>query len=732
MNHISRAATLALLLSSTAAFAADDANWAKAGATAAKLAGAQSTILTHGIMPMVIPGFGGDKLPDDAIPGAGYIAGVPSLHIPSLRETDASLGVAYIGGMRHDGATGLPSGMAQAATWNPALIEQGGAMIGGEARAKGFNVMLAGGINLMRDPRNGRTFEYMGEDPLLAGIMTGAAIRGIQSNHVISTIKHFALNNYETARGFADILITDKAARESDLLAFEIAIEQGKPGSVMCSYNRVNGAYACDNDYLLNQVLKRDWNYKGFVMSDWGAVHSSTAGVNGLDQHSAWSLDKVDYFGTAMGDAAAKDAKVAARLKDMNQRVLYAIYANGLDTDPGNKGAKIDFEANGLVAQKVAEQGIVLLKNAGNVLPLAASAKSIAVIGGYADSGVLTGAGSSHVEGEGGAAINIPLGASGGPLSIFFNESYQRSAPIAAMQTLAPNTKFVYRMGKYIEDAVIAAKKADVAIVFATQWQAEGADVPGINLPSGQDALIEAVASANPHTIVVLENGAPVAMPWLGKTAAVLEAWFPGARGGQAIANVIYGKVNPSGRLPATFPVSVAQLPRPELPGATTIEPDFQGAPKPGEQLSIDYNIEGSDIGYRWHALKGTKPLFPFGYGLSYTSFAHSGLKVNADKLTASFTVTNTGKVAGDDVAQLYLTSAAGAAHERLVGFQRVSLAPGASQTVSVTIDPRLLAEWNGKGWSVKAGSYSFALGSSAADLDAPVRVSIAAKTMKP
>ncbi|MDE2042300.1 MAG: glycoside hydrolase family 3 C-terminal domain-containing protein, partial [Alphaproteobacteria bacterium] len=711
--------TLALLLCSTAALADDDASASsRAAATVAKMTTDEQTILTHGIMPMALGDFGsgGPKFPDDAVPGAGYIYGIPRLNVPSLRETDASLGVAYIGGLRKDGATALPSGMAMASTWNPALIEAGGAMIGSEAKAKGFNVMLAGGTNLMRDPRNGRTFEYMGEDPLLAGTLAGAAIRGIQSNHIISTTKHFALNDYETARDFANIIVSDKNARESDLLAFEIAIEQGKPGSVMCAYNKINDHYACDNDYTLNKVLKGDWGWKGFVMSDWGAVHSPTTALNGLDQQSAWILDGKDYLGKILAENAAKDPAYAARVKDMNQRVLYAIYANKLDSDPAMKGGAIDFEAHGAVAQKVAEQGIVLLRNEGNILPLAASAKRITVIGGYADSGVLSGGGSSQVEGPGGPAVAIPLGGDGA-FALFFSQAYQRSSPLKAMKALAPDTKFSFTRGDYITDAVIAAKKADVVVIFATQWSTEGVDLPDLSLPHGQDALIDAVASANPHTIVVLENGSPVLMPWLNKTAAVLESWFPGARGGQAIANILYGKVNPSGHLPGSFPASLDQLPRPALPGAETIEPDFQGKAHPGEALTIDYNIEGADIGYRWYARNHTKPLFPFGFGLSYTSFALSGLKVDAHNMTASFTVANTGSVAGDDVAQVYLTSAAGTAHERLVGFQRVSLAPGTKQSVTVKIDPRLLAEWNGTGWTVRGGQYSFALGTSAADL---------------
>ena len=263
---------------------------ARAAATVRQMTADEKVVLTHGIMPLPLGG-PTPPIPADAIAGAGYIAGIERLGVPALKETDASLGVSYVMGIRKDGATALPSGVAQAASWNPELMYRGGAMIGSEARAKGFNVLLAGGVNLMRDPRNGRTFEYLAEDPLLSGMLVGAAIRGIQSNNIISTIKHFALNGQETGRKYVDVKISEGAARESDLLAFQIGIEQGQPGSVMCAYNRVHGEQACANDWLLNKVLKQSWGYKGFVMSDWGAVPNLEAALKGLDQQSGEQLD---------------------------------------------------------------------------------------------------------------------------------------------------------------------------------------------------------------------------------------------------------------------------------------------------------------------------------------------------------------------------------------------------------------------------------------------------------
>lgn len=732
---LTASSTFALLATTSPALAqsqmAPAVDLAKADAKAAtvvrQMTVDEKTVLTHGIMPLPLAG-PIPNLPADAVPGAGYIPGIERLGIPALKETDASLGVSYVMGLRGDSATALPSGVSQASSWNPDLMYRGGAMIGSEARAKGFNVLLAGGVNLMRDPRNGRTFEYLAEDPLLSGVLVGAAIRGVQSNNIISTIKHFALNGQETGRKFVDAKITESAARESDLLAFQIGIEQGQPGSVMCAYNRVWGEQACASDWLLNKVLKQSWGYKGFVMSDWGAVPNLDAAIKGLDQQSGEQLDPGVFFGDKLKEKAAADPAWKARVDDMNRRILTAIYASGLDRHPVKPGGTIDAAANSLVAEEVAKQGIVLLKNNG-ALPLAKTAKSIAVIGGYADGGVLSGAGSSQVQGEGGAAVVRPVFGKG-VWAGFISEQYHRSSPLDAIQAQAKAAKVSYRDGRYIADAVEKAKQAEVAIVFATQWTTEGLDVPDLSLPNGQDQLIAAVAAANPNTIVVLETGGPVKMPWLSKVAGVIEAWYPGARGGPAIASVLFGDTNPSGRLPLTFPQSESQLPRPKLDGSDTLEPDFAGnPPTPDAKLVADYDIEGSDVGYRWFARKGQKTLFPFGFGLSYTTFESTGLKLKG--LTASFTVKNTGQRAGADVAQLYLVNRNGEAKQRLAGFARVDLAPGAAKTVSVTIDPRILADWKDGGWTMPAGDYSFALGKDAETLAAPVKVRLQAKKWK-
>lgn len=702
---------------------------ARARETVEKMMPNEKTVLTHGIMAIPL-GPDSPPMPADAVPGAGYIPGISRLGVPALRETDASLGVAYAAGLRKDNATALPSGLSMASSWNPSLLETGGRMIGSEARAKGYNVMLAGGVNLMRDPRNGRNFEYLGEDPLLAGTLVGHAIRGIQSNNIIATIKHLALNGQETGRHFADAKISEANARESDLLAFQIGIEIGKPGSVMCAYNRVNGDQACAHDWLLNKVLKKDWGYKGFVMSDWGAVPNLNAAIKGLDQQSGEQLDTEIFFGDKLAAAAQRDPVWSARLDDMNIRILTAIYSAELDKHPAVPGGDIDYNANALVAEEVARQGIVLLRNQNNALPLARSAKNILVVGGLATSGVLSGAGSSQVIGDGGPAASIPVGGTG-PFAGFQNIVYHRSSPFAAIEAMAPQAKVRFRNGRSVYEAVAEAKESDIVIVFANQWSGEGFDQPDLVLPDGQDALIDAVASANPNTIVVLQTGGPILMPWLDKTAAVLQAWYPGIKGGEAIASVLFGDTNPSGKLPITFPANEQQLPRPKLDGFDWLEPDFIGrGPKGVRPLIVDYDIEGSDLGYRWNARKSHQALFPFGFGLSYSNFEQGNLQMTG--LTARMTVKNSGLKEGATVVQLYMTHTPTGPQKRLVGFQRVVLKPGESRTLTIAVEPRVVAEYISEGWLVAPGTYRFALGENAEQIGTTVAVKMKKMTIRP
>ncbi|MES2340283.1 MAG: glycoside hydrolase family 3 C-terminal domain-containing protein [Pseudomonadota bacterium] len=692
--------------------------------------------LLHGPMPAMV-----NPPPADAAMGAGYIPGVERLGIPPLNETDASLGIANPRQVRPgDGATGLPSGLALASTWDPELAHAAGVMVGSEARDKGFNVLLGGGANLTREPRCGRNFEYLGEDPLLAGVLAGEAIKGAQSNDIVCTLKHFALNDQETCRHVVDACIDEGALRESDLLAFQIAIERGDPGSVMCAYNRVNGEWAGENDFLLNRVLKRDWGYRGWVMSDWGAVHSTAkAALAGLDQESGEQLDKQVYFGAPLKEAVEQGEVPFERLTDMVHRILRSLFDKGVFDNPAAKRFT-DYAANAQVAQAAAEAGIVLLKNDG-VLPLAGALRKIAVIGAHADMGVLSGGGSSQVIPVGGPGLSLPVAGAAGA---FANITYHPSAPLAAIRDMTRNTQVTFSAGTDPAEAADLARDADVAIVFADQWATEAEDLPSLSLPGHQDALIEAVAAANPRTVVVLETGTPVLTPWLDRVSAVLEAWYPGTRGGEAIANILFGAVNPSGRLPISFPREVEDLVRPEIPGQIfgppeegrtipTSRPDVQ---QHKGRFSVEHP-EGADVGYRWFAKHGTATLFPFGFGLSYTSFAHSGLELTGgETITASFEVRNTGAVAGIDTPQVYVTvtGSDGQPSQRLVGWARVALAPGESRRVSVTADRRLLANYDVTlpGWRIAAGSVAVVVGTSAEDATLHGEVDISAGTLKP
>jgi beta-glucosidase len=665
--------------------------------------------LLHG--PMAIPFVKPESpLPSEAILSAGYIPGIPRLGIPALKETDASLGVVDLGGLRPGAkATALPSSLALAASFNPDLAYQVGLLLGSEAHTEGFNVLLGGGANLARDPRNGRNFEYLGEDPLLTGMLAGEAVRGTQHEHVISTVKHFALNANETNRTTLNARIDRNALRESDLLAFQLAIERGQPGSIMCSYNLVNGAYACGNDWLLNEVLKREWHFPGWVMSDWGAVHAADYALHGLDQESGEQLDLQVYFAAPL--RAAVDAKTipVARIDDMVRRILRSMFSVGVIDNPP-QAAAIDYPKHSELALEEERQGIVLLKNAAQLLPLAEGIKRIAVIGGQAQAGVLSGGGSSQTSPSNGVAIKIPIGGRG-IMGTLRNAVYFPSSPEKFIRAAAPRAQVIFDPGNFPADAAALAAHTEVAIVFVTRHEMEGFDAPNMTLPNGQDALITAVAAANPRTIVVLETGNPVAMPWLGSVGAVLAAWFPGQEGGHAIADVLFGTVNPCGRLPISFPVDDAHSVRPQLPNLG-VEPDVE--------VGIDY-AEGAEVGYRWYAAHALQPQFPFGHGLSFTHFQYANLSVTGGKtLRISFEVQNAGARQGADVPQIYLVSAAGRPRLRLIGFKRVSLQAGEKAQVTTEADPRLLGQFNEKSrrWVVPAGRYGVSVGRSSGDLE--------------
>ena len=643
--------------------------------------------------------------------GAGFTHGIDRLGIPDINLADSAAGIR-MAALQSRYATLLPSGLGAACSWDPDGAFLYGSVIGRELRAQGFNMSIGGGVNITREPRNGRNFEYAGEDPVLAGTMVGQLMRGMKSERVMSDIKHYAFNDQETGRTVVNVLLDHKAARESDLLAFEIAIGISHPSAVMCSYNLADGSWACENDYLLNQVLKKDFGFKGWVVSDWGATHSTVkSALGGLDQEMPGDED---YFNQPLKQAVETGLVPMARLDDMVHRILRSMFDAGVVDDPPVRTVVDPFR--GLEdAQHIAEESIVLLKNDG-ILPLeASSTKPILLIGSHADVGVLSGGGSAQVDAPGGNAA----GPKPGP-SVWGESIYFPSSPLKFIRKHALQANVQFTDGKDRDEAAQLARTAGVAIVFVNQPMREGQDAPTLSLPGDQDALVEAVAAANPNTIVVLETGGPVTMPWADRVKGIVEMWYPGIGGAQALANVLFGDVNPSGKLSVTFAKSDADLPHPTVPGldsAGNVTSDDQH--RNVQPFDLTYT-EGARVGYKWFDSTGKQPLFPFGFGLSYTTFAYSGLTVNDNGRTASFTVKNTGKRAGTEIAELYvgLPAAAKEDFKRLVAFERVSLAPGESKTVTLTMNPLYLSVFDTQKdvWQLLPGDYKVLAGASSRD----------------
>lgn len=645
--------------------------------------------------------------------GAGVIQGIPRLGLPPIQLADSAVGVRAAA-ERGRYATLLPSTIGAAATWDLKLAREYGDVIGRELRDQQYNSTLGAGVNLMREPRNGRNFEYMGEDPILAGKMVSQLIQGLQSNKVIGDIKHYAFNDQETGRNIGNVRLDKRAMRETDLLAFEIAILEAQPGMVMCSYNKVNGDWACENNYLLNDLLKKTWGFKGVVVSDWNATHSTAkAALAGLDCEQPGAPAERARFGDALKKAVEAGEVPMSRIDDMVHRIVRTAFASGVVDDPP-LGRVVDPFKGAESAQKIAEQGIVLLKNANGLLPLdAARVKSIAIIGSRADTSVLSGGGSAQVDPPGGGASRF-----GGP-AIWFP-----SSPLKSVRAKAPKAKVEYNDGADPASAAALAKSSEIAIVFVNEPTSEGQDLRTLTLSGKQDDLVNQVAAANPRTIVVLETGGPAAMPWISNVGAAIEAWYPGIRGAEALANIMFGDVNPSGKLPATFPKSENDLPHPAIFGMAPPQPPPApgAAPAAGGRggrggmaaFDIDYT-EGLKVGYKWFQAENKQPLFPFGFGLSYTTYAYSGLKAGIDSVT--FTLRNTGKRAGSEIAQVYagLPASANEPPRRLVGWEKVDLGPGESKTVTVKIEPKFLSIFNEQkdDWELLAGQYKFFVGGS-------------------
>ena len=614
----------------------------------------------------------------------GFIPAIGALCMPALNLEDGPAGVGD--GMGN--VTQLPAPVDVAATWDTAAEKLYGQVIGAEQAAKGTTVDLGPTINIVRDPRWGRAFESIGEDPYLNGTLGAADIQGVQSSGVMAQVKHFAVYNQETNRNTPsdNAVLSTRAEQEIYLPAFATSVQQGAASSVMCSYSTVNGTYACQNPYLLSTVLRQQFGFGGFVTSDWGATHSTAPSANaGLNMDMPGSDG---YYGSALTSAVSSGAVSTGTLNSLVTPVLTEMFAFGLfDEPPAGSPAETATSAGHVAdALQLAEEGTVLLRDNGGVLPLTSADKSVAVIGADASSSPLTAGGGS-------AGVN-----SSGTVT-----------PLQGITAAAPSGVTVsYNDGSSDSSAASLAASSSVAVVFAGNSESEGSDLSTIDLSSAENSLISAVAAANPHTIVVLNTGSAVTMPWLSSVAGVLEAWYPGQQDGTAIAALLFGTADPSGHLTVTFPQSLSQVP------AST------AAQWPGTGGTVQYS-EGIDVGYRWYDAQGLTPLFPFGYGLSYTTFSFSSLKLTAlpkgGAATVTATVTNTGSRAGADVAQLYVTdpAAAGEPPRQLEGFARVNLAPGASQTVSFPLTQRNLSYWNtgSNAWATATGSYGIEVGDS-------------------
>ena len=613
----------------------------------------------------------------------GHIPGIPNLCIAPTNMEDGPNGVGDGAG----GVTAFPDGESAAATWDPALIKQEGTAIGNEFAGKGVSVSLGPTTNLVRDPRWGRTYETYGEDPYLAGQITSAEVQGLQGQGVMAMVKHTAAYDQEQyPNGNSNETVSQKALEELYLAPFESSIKQSAPAAMMCSYAVVNGAASCQNADIQQQALDGEANYGGFITSDWGADYSSVPStVAGMDVAMPFS------------DAAALSAALTAgtlsqaTLNANVARILTQMFAFGMFDNPqsGSLTTSVSTAAHQQTSLQLSEEGTVLLKNNG-LLPLNPNgSESIAVIGT-----------------DGGAGVELAGGGSGTVTSS--NTIW----PITGIQNAAgPNVKVTYTQGNdngtaNIPQAVTAARAATDAIIYVNAPEGEETDLTTLDLSSTDETMIADVAAANPNTVVVINSGSPVVMPWLNSVAGVFENWYGGQETGAAMAALIFGTVNPSGKLPVTFPSSLSQV-----PAQTT-------AQWPGTAAGVNFS-EGVDIGYRWYQAQNITPAFPFGFGLSYTKFSFSNLNVGAfnanGTATVTATMTNTGSVAGADVAQLYVGDPAAGQDppEQLRGFQRQTLNPGQGATVSFPLTIHDLASWSATDnqWEAPAGSYSIKVG---------------------
>jgi len=653
--------------------------------------------------------------------------GAPRLGIPELVTSDGPHGVRVEHGRGWDelknvpdSGTYLPTGVCLTSTWNLALGYAFGSVLGSEARFRGKDVILGPGINIMRSPLNGRNFEYESEDPYLVSKMAVGYIKGVQSQDVAACVKHYAGNNQETNRGAIDVQMSERALREIYLPGFKAAIEAGGAYTLMGSYNKFRGEWATQNNYLINQILKKEWDFKGAVVSDWAAVHSTSQAIwNGTDIEMGTDLNQnpINYHKFYLADTVVslvQNSKLPEYLiNEKVKRILYVMYKINMIGGLPRKKGEYNTKAHQQIAEKIAEEGIVLLKNENKILPLSSNIKSIAVIGCNATRKQSMGGGSSQVK----AFYEItPLqglkNVAGSKVNITYAQGYKIT------RDAGPDKEM-------INEAVEAASKADVAIIVGgwshgynySNWgdnayDAEGIDKPDMNMPFGQNELIKAVLAANPNTIVVLMGGGSIDMSqWVDQAKGIIQAWYPGMEGGNALAKIIFGQINPSGKLPVSFPKKLADAPAIKLG-------EF-----PGDSVIVNY-LDDIYVGYRYFDTYKVEPQFAFGHGLSYTTFKYSDLQIKTSNQTATvtFSIKNTGTMAGAEVAQLYIKQEKQnlpRPEKELKGFKKVFLKAGEEQKVALTLNKEAFQYFNDvkNQWEMDPGVFDFIIGSSSRDI---------------
>ena len=633
--------------------------------------------MVHGVDPMPIHGY------------VGYVPGNTRLGIPALRLADGRAGV----GNGAKDVTMLPAPIAAASSWDTNLLRKFGEVLGNEEWGKGTNVALAPSIDVVRVPEWGRTFESYGEDPYFNGQMAIAEIQGIQSQGPIADANMYLTMNQEDNRFKENSIVDRRTLHEIYLPPFAAAIEEGHVGTVMCAYVKTDDSYSCENPYLLTTLLRKQLKFQGWVMSDWGATHSTVASANaGLDQE----MPDTKYYGAALKAAIADGRVSVATLDEHVRHILVTMFRFGLFDKPqtGTWNSYVRTPQHAAFALRAAEQGTVLLKNTDGLLPLS-DGESIAVIG-------VAGGAKPKASGGGSSGMIAP---------------YVISPVDGIRKRLAGQAQLSYADGSDPAKAADIAKAAKVAIVFVNTDDSEGRDRPNLELPNHQDELVEAVAAANPNTIVVLNTGGPILMPWIDKVRGLIEAWYPGQEDGDAIAAILYGDVNPSGKLPLTFPRTADEI------------PTSTAAQWPGVNGNSTYS-EKLDVGYRWYDAHHVRPLFPFGYGLSYTTFKLSNLRVTPAKITGmdprtnvqvDLQVKNTGKREGAEVVQVYMEQPEknGEPPRQLRAFTKVDLQAGQSQSVCLNLNSRSFSIYDPDlhAWNTPSGNHKILVGTSSRDL---------------